>query len=676
MAKYQLQMHQVLNDGTDVFLYPINTALDVQVGKLSTGSLTLPGNASDEILSQTLANIKKYLTNLGTVATQKRGVSDSTTSTSSIDLATSKAVNDLKVRIDGNDEILATHTTEIAGKAPINHAVKTLTYGGATGALYGHVKLSDTYTTAVSNGSAAYSIGASQNALYNAYNALNTSKAPNNHAANNSTYGLGTASLYGHVKLSDTYSSKVSSGAAANSLGASQNALYNAYNTLKTVNDSQATAINGKAPTQHASTAAATYGAGTGSYYGHVMLSDSFDTDNSATGAAANSIGASSWAVYRAYSNLATAVSTKLAATHANEVANAGKFSHVKLSDNYTSSAGAASAGIGASSLAVYNTYAAFSSFKTSAENSISTLNKRMEECLKSVADGKSLLATSISAYVTTASDATWATINTNMKTAFTNRYNAGVSATKKGTAGAAQVLTGYTFTNSSSAGISGTMANNGAWTSASSGSGNITIPAGYHDGNGYVDCSGAYNAGVKATKKGTAGAAQVLTGYTFTNSSSVGISGTMKNNGAWTSNSSGSGNIKIPAGYHNGNGYVNCDGAYNAGVTAADNRANANSANYKAGYNAGYSAGYSKGYKYVYQEQNLSWIDENSNSTPFTFNLGLSNIVSYLVHSQTVGGDYPGRIDAQSVSGGTVSGRAFVPQGATVTVKVLAVGT
>lgn len=61
-----------------------------------------------------------------------------------------------------------------------------------------------------------------------------TEKAPKSHAATATTYGAGTASNYGHVKLSDTYASKVSSGAAANSLGASQNALYNAYNKLST----------------------------------------------------------------------------------------------------------------------------------------------------------------------------------------------------------------------------------------------------------------------------------------------------------------------------------------------------------------------------------------------------------------------------------------------------------
>ena len=374
---YQLQLHKILDDGTDIFMYPINTALDVKVGKLSTGSLSLPGSASDEILAQTLANIKKYLANLSTVAAENRGVSSSTTSSSEIDLATSKAVNDLKTRIDGNDELLAGHTTEIAGKAPINHATNDLKYGGATGGNYGHVKLSDTYATAVANGSAQYSVGASQAALFNAYNALNNAKAPNDHAVAATTYGIGTASLYGHVKLSDTYASIISNGAAANGLAASQNALYNAYAALKGVNDTQTTQINGKAPTVHSSDAAATYGASTGSKFGHVKLSDSFNADNSATGAAANSIAASSWAVYRAYSTLSVAVGTKLAATHADEKATASKFSHVKLTDTYTASGGAASAGVAPSSAALYNAYAALLGKITSAESSISTLNSR-----------------------------------------------------------------------------------------------------------------------------------------------------------------------------------------------------------------------------------------------------------------------------------------------------------
>ena len=95
-----------------------------------------------------------------------------------------------------------------------------------------------------------------------------------------------------------------------------------------------------------------------------------------------------------------------------------------------------------------------------------------------------------------------------------------------------------------------------------------------------------------------TASAAQVLSGYTALtkDSNDDPISGTMTNRGAWTSGSSGSGTIAIPAGYHNGSGYVDCSGAYNAGVTAADARVNTSSANYKAGYNAGYSSGVNAG--------------------------------------------------------------------------------
>ena len=91
-----------------------------------------------------------------------------------------------------------------------------------------------------------------------------------------------------------------------------------------------------------------------------------------------------------------------------------------------------------------------------------------------------------------------------------------------------------------------------------------------------------------------TASAAQVLSGYTALtkDSNDDPISGTMTNRGAWTSGSSGSGHITIPAGYHNGSGYVDCSGAYNAGVTAADARVNTSSANYKAGYNSGRSQG------------------------------------------------------------------------------------
>lgn len=82
------------------------------------------------------------------------------------------------------------------------------------------------------------------------------------HASGGTTYGIGTGSNYGHVKLSDTYNSKVSGGAAANGLAASQNALYNAYNTLNTgksaTNHTHATSIAVSSGTNQLTLAAST----------------------------------------------------------------------------------------------------------------------------------------------------------------------------------------------------------------------------------------------------------------------------------------------------------------------------------------------------------------------------------------------------------------------------------
>lgn len=111
---------------------------------------------------------------------------------------------------------------------PKNHASTATTYGLGNASNYGHVKMSDTYSSKQASAAAANGIGASQNALYNAY----VNRAPISHASTGTTYGIGNASNYGHVKLSDTYATKQSSAAAANGVGASQNALYNVYNIV------------------------------------------------------------------------------------------------------------------------------------------------------------------------------------------------------------------------------------------------------------------------------------------------------------------------------------------------------------------------------------------------------------------------------------------------------------
>ena len=119
----------------------------------------------------------------------------------------------------------------IPSKAPKSHASTTgSTYGQGDSGNYGHVKLSNTYTSSISGGNADGGLAASQNALYNAY----TNRAPISHASNATTYGQGNASNFGHVKLSNAYASAVTGGDAAGGIAAAQNALYTAYNTLKT----------------------------------------------------------------------------------------------------------------------------------------------------------------------------------------------------------------------------------------------------------------------------------------------------------------------------------------------------------------------------------------------------------------------------------------------------------
>ena len=64
------------------------------------------------------------------------------------------------------------------------------------------------------------------------------------------------------------------------------------------------------------------------------------------------------------------------------------------------------------------------------------------------------------------------------------------------GTAAPGQVLSGKTFTNSSTVGATGTMPNKGAWKNTPSNKGKVTIPEGYHNGSGYIDTTSVYNQG------------------------------------------------------------------------------------------------------------------------------------------------------------------------------------
>lgn len=181
------------------------------------------------------------------------------------------------------------------------HSSSTTTYGPGSETLYGHVKLSDSYQS--SAGAAASAIAASSKAVYDSYTANKNSittlngtvvnnkatetehyntltnavngKAPTNHASGNTTYGKGTDSLYGHLKISDNYNQSLT---ADSGTAASGKAVHDAYTTLRTFDNAIDAA---KAPNNHKSSDT-TYGVGNAIEYGHLKISDGYDYDYSA----------------------------------------------------------------------------------------------------------------------------------------------------------------------------------------------------------------------------------------------------------------------------------------------------------------------------------------------------------------------------------------------------------
>ena len=106
------------------------------------------------------------------------------------------------------------------------------------------------------------------------------------------------------------------------------------------------------------------------------------------------------------------------------------------------------------------------------------------------------------------------------------------------GTAIPQHVLAGDIYSSGTNYDSQGQMINQGAITLTPSGTGTVAIPAGYHNGSGYI-------------AQVAVPAANVLTGTTI-----AGVQGQMVNNGAYNITPT-TFNKTIPQGYHNGSGYV-----------------------------------------------------------------------------------------------------------------------
>lgn len=133
-------------------------------------------------------------------------------------------------------------------------------------------------------------------------------------------------------------------------------------------------------------------------------------------------------------------------------------------------------------------------------------------------------------------------------------------------TATKGDVLAGKTAVTSDSddEAVGGTMPNKGAWTARISVNGKAVIPAGYHNGTGYVD--------------------QAIT-----------------NRGAWTGRIGVNGKLTIPEGYHNGSGYIDQAIAKYTGTPKAINNVRIANNRFEVAVDAGYYDCYWNGNSYEY---------------------------------------------------------------------------
>lgn len=241
------------------------------------------GNTADYIepsssatMTEKIIDIEMYISNASSITA---------TIDSSLVYATQADVNEL--------------STTVNGKAPNLHSSSATTYGVGTTGLYGHVKLANNLTTSSYNNGVALS-------AYQGY-LLNNNKAPNNHASANTTYGIGTSSLYGHAKIKNnlTTSSYVDGEALSayqgyllnqnkqNNISAGNGIIFSDNQVAANFGNEAATVCEGndprlsdaRNPLFHASTNI-TYGVGTTSLFGHVKLANDLTNSSYSNGVA------------------------------------------------------------------------------------------------------------------------------------------------------------------------------------------------------------------------------------------------------------------------------------------------------------------------------------------------------------------------------------------------------
>lgn len=158
------------------------------------------------------------------------------------------AMRTIDTEIKNNADTISITSSNLAGKAPVDHATSTGTYGVGTNILFGHVQLSDAIdnTSNVSNGVAATpyavkSVYDDLNSIVQDHENMISAKAPINHASTTTTYGAATEEDYGHVRI-QLSNDRVNSSNAASVLYV--NNLFNFTNTEATLPSSFSGAIH------------------------------------------------------------------------------------------------------------------------------------------------------------------------------------------------------------------------------------------------------------------------------------------------------------------------------------------------------------------------------------------------------------------------------------------------
>ena len=135
-------------------------------------------------------------------------------------------------------------------------------------------------------------------------------------------------------------------------------------------------------------------------------------------------------------------------------------------------------------------------------------------------------------------------------------------------TAGASDVLYGKVIVGANGLEVVGTMPNKGAWNSTATSNGSVAIPEGYHNGSGKVTVNVPSSTTIPTD--GDAATSDVLTGKTFYSGGSK-KTGTMTNQGAWSTTKTSNGDVPIPAGFHNGSGKITVNVSTSTAAGALD---------------------------------------------------------------------------------------------------------